>query len=155
MFGLLLLHCVVIVCAPSNSFMIFLLLESIVCLYWLTYVAPCNQTNRRVLATDEWLRVEGCDGVYALGDCATIQQRKVMVCASCIFSLKSCLTLLGACILWNTIYFSYGSVSAAYEINSYIFLYDFFSNYKTFWEVLLSRKFAWTGKRLYVCHLTW
>lgn len=38
-----------------------------------------SQGNRRVLATDEWLRVEGCDGVYALGDCATINQRKVMV----------------------------------------------------------------------------
>lgn len=121
-FGLLLLHCIVIiVCASSNSFMIFLLLESLVCLYWFTYVAPYNQTNRRVLGTDEWLRVEGCDGVYALGDCASIQQRKVLVCASCIFALKSCLTLSGACILWNTMYFSYGSVPAAYEINSYSF----------------------------------
>jgi hypothetical protein len=35
-----------------------------------------------VLATDEWLRVNGCDNVYALGDCATITQRKVMVCAT-------------------------------------------------------------------------
>lgn len=33
------------------------------------------------MATDEWLRVEGCDNVYALGDCATINQRKVMVSA--------------------------------------------------------------------------
>lgn len=39
----------------------------------------CAQASRRVLATDEWLRVEGCDDVYALGDCATINQRKVMV----------------------------------------------------------------------------
>lgn len=38
-----------------------------------------KQGNRRVLATDEWLRVEGCDSVYALGDCATINQRKIMV----------------------------------------------------------------------------
>ena len=38
-----------------------------------------EQTNRRVLATDEWLRVEGCDNVYALGDCATVNQRRVMV----------------------------------------------------------------------------
>lgn len=38
-----------------------------------------KQTNRRVLATDEWLRVEKCDSIYALGDCATINQRKVMV----------------------------------------------------------------------------
>ena len=38
------------------------------------------QNKRRVLTTNEWLRVEGCDGVYALGDCATIAQRRVMVC---------------------------------------------------------------------------
>lgn len=38
-----------------------------------------RQANRRALATDEWLRVEGCDSIYALGDCATINQRKVMV----------------------------------------------------------------------------
>jgi hypothetical protein len=38
------------------------------------------QGNRRVLATDEWLRVLECDGVYAIGDCATINQRRVMVC---------------------------------------------------------------------------
>lgn len=38
-----------------------------------------KQANRRVLATDEWLRVDGCDKVYALGDCATINQRKVVV----------------------------------------------------------------------------
>lgn len=43
------------------------------------YLFLCNQTNRRALATDEWLRVEGCNNVYALGDCATINQRKVMV----------------------------------------------------------------------------
>lgn len=45
----------------------------------LTNVSSFKQGNRRVLATDEWLRVEGCDSVYALGDCATINQRKVMV----------------------------------------------------------------------------
>lgn len=38
------------------------------------------QDHRRVLATDEWLRVKGCKGVYALGDCATIDQRKILVC---------------------------------------------------------------------------
>lgn len=37
------------------------------------------KANRRVLATDEWLRVEGMDSIYAIGDCATINQRKVMV----------------------------------------------------------------------------
>ncbi|XP_020589374.1 external alternative NAD(P)H-ubiquinone oxidoreductase B3, mitochondrial-like [Phalaenopsis equestris] len=42
-----------------------------------------GQGDRRVLATDEWLRVLGCENVYALGDCATITQRKVMedICA--------------------------------------------------------------------------
>lgn len=35
--------------------------------------------NRRVLATDEWLRVKGCDDVYALGDCATVDQKKIVV----------------------------------------------------------------------------
>jgi NADH dehydrogenase FAD-containing subunit len=50
------------------------------CLLHLTNVSCFKeQGNRRVLATDEWLRVEGCDNVYALGDCATINQRKVMV----------------------------------------------------------------------------
>ncbi|GFY91795.1 NAD(P)H dehydrogenase B2 [Actinidia rufa] len=47
---------------------------------------PIDVTNRRVLATDEWLRVEGCDSVYALGDCATINQRKVMEDIAAIFS---------------------------------------------------------------------
>ncbi|GAA0154793.1 hypothetical protein Leryth_015522 [Lithospermum erythrorhizon] len=42
------------------------------------FMKQIGQINRRVLATDEWLRVEGCDGVYALGDCATINQRRVM-----------------------------------------------------------------------------
>lgn len=37
------------------------------------------QANRRVLETDEWLRVKGCEDVYAIGDCATIDQRKIMV----------------------------------------------------------------------------
>lgn len=41
------------------------------------------QTDRRALATDEWLRVKGCEDVYALGDCATIDQRKIMVCKIC------------------------------------------------------------------------
>ncbi|KAJ8618032.1 hypothetical protein MRB53_014218 [Persea americana] len=51
------------------------------------FMKQIGQTNRRVLGTDEWLRVEGCDGVYALGDCASIQQRKVMEDISAIFNL--------------------------------------------------------------------
>ncbi|XP_010268843.1 PREDICTED: external alternative NAD(P)H-ubiquinone oxidoreductase B1, mitochondrial [Nelumbo nucifera] len=46
-----------------------------------------GQTNRRALATDEWLRVLGCDNVYAIGDCATINQRKVMEDISLIFEV--------------------------------------------------------------------
>lgn len=42
------------------------------------FMKEIGQANRRALATDEWLRVEGCDNIYALGDCATINQRKVM-----------------------------------------------------------------------------
>ena len=38
-----------------------------------------EQTNRRAIATDEWLRVEATNNVYALGDCATLNQRKVLV----------------------------------------------------------------------------
>ncbi|XP_023532684.1 external alternative NAD(P)H-ubiquinone oxidoreductase B3, mitochondrial-like [Cucurbita pepo subsp. pepo] len=50
------------------------------------FMKQIGQTNRRALATDEWLRVEGCDGVYAFGDCATINQRKVMEDIAVIFS---------------------------------------------------------------------
>lgn len=50
------------------------------------FMKQIGQANRRVLATDEWLRVEGCDSIYALGDCATINQRKVMEDISAIFS---------------------------------------------------------------------
>ncbi|XP_072988113.1 external alternative NAD(P)H-ubiquinone oxidoreductase B3, mitochondrial-like [Typha latifolia] len=51
----------------------------------LDFMKQVGQGNRRVLATDEWLRVHGCDDVYALGDCATISQRKVMEDISAIF----------------------------------------------------------------------
>lgn len=46
-----------------------------------------GQTDRRVLATDEWLRVKNADGVYALGDCATVEQRKVAEDISYLFKL--------------------------------------------------------------------
>ncbi|KAF5746000.1 NADH dehydrogenase putative isoform 1 [Tripterygium wilfordii] len=49
------------------------------------FMEQIGQGNRRVLATDEWLRVKGCDQVYALGDCATIDQRKIMEDISTIF----------------------------------------------------------------------
>ncbi|XP_050205756.1 external alternative NAD(P)H-ubiquinone oxidoreductase B2, mitochondrial-like [Mercurialis annua] len=50
------------------------------------FMKQIGQGNRRVLATDEWLRVEGCDTIYALGDCATINQRSVMEDIAAIFS---------------------------------------------------------------------
>ncbi|CAM8928619.1 unnamed protein product [Rhodiola kirilowii] len=50
------------------------------------FMKQIGQNNRRALATDEWLRVEGCDNIYALGDCATINQRKVMEDIAAIFS---------------------------------------------------------------------
>ncbi|WMV16135.1 hypothetical protein MTR67_009520 [Solanum verrucosum] len=49
------------------------------------FMKHIGQGNRRVLATDEWLRVEGQENVYALGDCATINQRKVMEDIAAIF----------------------------------------------------------------------
>lgn len=39
-----------------------------------------GQGGRRALATNEWLQVKGCENVYAVGDCASIAQRKIMVC---------------------------------------------------------------------------
>ncbi|KAL5730643.1 NADH:ubiquinone reductase (non-electrogenic) [Ranunculus cassubicifolius] len=50
------------------------------------YMEQIGQTKQRSLATDEWLKVEGCDNVYAMGDCATIKQRKVMEDISTIFA---------------------------------------------------------------------
>ncbi|CAI0407229.1 unnamed protein product [Linum tenue] len=49
------------------------------------FMKQVGQETRRVLATDEWLRVEGTDSIYALGDCATINQRRVMEDISSIF----------------------------------------------------------------------
>ncbi|XP_021633670.1 external alternative NAD(P)H-ubiquinone oxidoreductase B2, mitochondrial [Manihot esculenta] len=50
------------------------------------FMKQVGQGNRRVLATDEWLRVEGCDDIYALGDCATIVQRSILEDIAAIFS---------------------------------------------------------------------
>ncbi|XP_068667535.1 external alternative NAD(P)H-ubiquinone oxidoreductase B1, mitochondrial-like isoform X2 [Aristolochia californica] len=51
------------------------------------FMCQIGQKHRRMLATDEWLRVEGCNDVYALGDCASIHQRKVMEDISAIFDV--------------------------------------------------------------------
>ncbi|KAM7507205.1 hypothetical protein LguiA_017658 [Lonicera macranthoides] len=49
------------------------------------FMEQIGQADRRVLATNEWLQVKGCQNVYALGDCATIDQRKIMgsLCLLC------------------------------------------------------------------------
>ncbi|KAK8613372.1 hypothetical protein V6N13_101134 [Hibiscus sabdariffa] len=54
------------------------------------FMDQIGQANRRVLATDEWLKVKGCEDVYALGDCATINQRKIMVFPFDLLSLSFC-----------------------------------------------------------------
>ena len=63
------------------------------------FMKQIGQANRRVLATDEWLRVEGYDNVYALGDCATINQRKVMVMANDFVSMVFEIIQLGVFVL--------------------------------------------------------
>uniref|UniRef100_A0ACD5ZFY8 Uncharacterized protein n=1 Tax=Avena sativa TaxID=4498 RepID=A0ACD5ZFY8_AVESA len=51
------------------------------------FMNQVGQAKRRVLATNEWLRVRECDGVYAIGDCASISQRKIMDDISSIFKV--------------------------------------------------------------------
>ncbi|GAB2216364.1 hypothetical protein Droror1_Dr00024136 [Drosera rotundifolia] len=51
------------------------------------FMEHVGQGNRRVLEIDEWLCVKGCNDVFAIGDCATIDQRKVMVRSKCIISI--------------------------------------------------------------------
>eukprot|EP00850_Spirogloea_muscicola_P010582 SM000062S19968 [mRNA] locus=s62:663323:667864:- [translate_table: standard] len=41
------------------------------------FMEKIGQKDRRALATDEWLRVKGTWDVWALGDCATIEHRKM------------------------------------------------------------------------------
>lgn len=50
------------------------------------FMNQIGQEKRKVLATDEWLRVKGCENVYAIGDCATIDQRKIMEDIGAIFN---------------------------------------------------------------------
>ncbi|XP_061346706.1 external alternative NAD(P)H-ubiquinone oxidoreductase B1, mitochondrial-like [Gastrolobium bilobum] len=49
------------------------------------FMEQIGQAKRHVLATDEWLRVKGCKSVYAIGDCSSINQRKIMDDISAIF----------------------------------------------------------------------
>ncbi|KAK4409299.1 External alternative NAD(P)H-ubiquinone oxidoreductase B1, mitochondrial, partial [Sesamum angolense] len=50
------------------------------------FMEQISQGNRRILAVDEWLRVKGCEEVYALGDCATVDQKKIREDISAIFA---------------------------------------------------------------------
>ncbi|KAI9086675.1 hypothetical protein K1719_031269 [Acacia pycnantha] len=50
------------------------------------FMKDIGQGIRRAISTDEWLRVEGTDNIYALGDCATVNQRSVMEDIGVIFS---------------------------------------------------------------------
>ncbi|KAK1437958.1 hypothetical protein QVD17_03758 [Tagetes erecta] len=50
------------------------------------FMGQIGQEKRKVLATDEWLRVKGSENVYAIGDCATIDQRKIMEDIAAIFN---------------------------------------------------------------------
>ncbi|CAM0909514.1 unnamed protein product [Alopecurus aequalis] len=51
------------------------------------FMNQVGQAKRRALATNEWLRVRECDGVYAIGDCSSISQRKIMEDISTIFKI--------------------------------------------------------------------
>ncbi|CAN0914850.1 External alternative NAD(P)H-ubiquinone oxidoreductase B4, mitochondrial, partial [Linum grandiflorum] len=50
------------------------------------FMQRIGQAGKRVMATDEWLKVQGCDDVYALGDCASIAQQKVSEDVPAIFN---------------------------------------------------------------------
>ncbi|KAG2712361.1 hypothetical protein I3843_04G112500 [Carya illinoinensis] len=52
----------------------------------MAFMKQIGQANRHALATDEWLRVGRCENVYALGDCATVNQRQVMEDIAFIFN---------------------------------------------------------------------
>ncbi|XP_022634328.1 external alternative NAD(P)H-ubiquinone oxidoreductase B1, mitochondrial isoform X3 [Vigna radiata var. radiata] len=49
------------------------------------FMKEIGQAERHVLATNEWLRVKGCEEVYALGDCSSITQRKIMDDITAVF----------------------------------------------------------------------
>ena len=65
---------------PVNPFMTYSAIVQLQCFVNISKYSLLEQTNRRALATNEWLRVRECEGVYAIGDCATVSQRKIMVC---------------------------------------------------------------------------
>ncbi|KAG6524832.1 hypothetical protein ZIOFF_014776 [Zingiber officinale] len=72
----------------------------------LEFMKQIGQGNRRALATNEWLRVRECTDVYAIGDCATIAQSKIMVYAFLLLIpwailLEACTNIRFSVILTN------------------------------------------------------
>jgi hypothetical protein len=54
------------------------------------------------LATNEWLRVRETDGVYAIGDCSSISQRKIMVNVKKHFINIICTLFVGSNFIGRT-----------------------------------------------------
>lgn len=50
------------------------------------FMEQIGQGRRRVLAIDEWLQVKGCEDVFAIGDCASVDQRKFIDDIATIFA---------------------------------------------------------------------
>ncbi|CAM6012519.1 unnamed protein product [Sphagnum balticum] len=51
------------------------------------FMEQIGQADRRVLATDEWLRVKNCEGAYGIGDCASIEARRIVEDVGYLFKL--------------------------------------------------------------------
>ncbi|KAH9535801.1 hypothetical protein CY35_17G072800 [Sphagnum magellanicum] len=51
------------------------------------FMEQIGQADRRVLATDEWLRVKNCEGAYGIGDCASIEGRRIVEDVGYLFKL--------------------------------------------------------------------
>lgn len=51
------------------------------------YMKQIGQHNRRILATDEWLRVKSRESEYAVGDCASAEQRRLTEDMAYLFQL--------------------------------------------------------------------
>eukprot|EP01087_Luapelamoeba_hula_P023102 TRINITY_DN8446_c0_g1_i1.p1 TRINITY_DN8446_c0_g1~~TRINITY_DN8446_c0_g1_i1.p1 ORF type:complete len:661 (-),score=96.82 TRINITY_DN8446_c0_g1_i1:141-2093(-) len=45
---------------------------------FMSALPPETQRNNRAITTDEFLRVKGAENVYAIGDCSTIEQHKLL-----------------------------------------------------------------------------
>lgn len=51
------------------------------------FMNQIGQSDRRVLACDEWLRVKNCEGAFGVGDCASIEQRRIVEDVAYLFKL--------------------------------------------------------------------